>query len=106
MIIDQRTYTAYPVKLAKWIKLYEEKALPLQLKYLEGLIGFFQSEVGTLNQVVHLWKYEDMGDRERRRGAMVADPAWQAFLQESEALGALHSQESKILVPVSFSPIK
>jgi hypothetical protein len=62
--------------------------------------------VGTLNQVVHIWKYESMGDREKRRAAMVADPAWQAFLAESAALGALQTQESKILVPVSFSPLK
>jgi hypothetical protein len=106
MIIDQRTYTAYPGKLAKWIRLYEEKALPLQLKYLGELIGFFQTEVGPLNQVVHIWKYDSMGDRERRRAAMMADPAWQDFLKESEALGALHTQENKILSPVSFSPLK
>ena len=106
MIIDQRTYTSYPGKLAKWIKLYEEKALPLQLKYLGELIGFFQTEVGPLNQVVHIWKYDSMGDRERRRAAMMADPAWQDFLKESEALGALHTQENKILSPISFSPLK
>lgn len=106
MIVEQRTYTAHPGMLGKWLKLYEEKALALQLKHLGELIGFFQSEVGTLNQVVHLWRYEDMGDRERRRAAMAADPEWQAFLKESAALGAMQTQETRFLKPVSFSPIQ
>jgi hypothetical protein len=106
MIVDHRTYTLHPLKLGKWLALYEEHALPIQLKYLGNLIGFFQTEVGPLNQVVHLWGFDDMGDRERRRAAMAKDPAWQGFLRKNEELGALMHQEDKIIVPVAFSPIK
>ena len=34
MIIDHRTYTFHPLKLGKWLKLYQEKGLPVQYKYL------------------------------------------------------------------------
>ncbi len=106
MIIDHRCYTLYPLKLGKWLALYEEYGLQVQLEHLGNLIGFFQTDIGTLNQVIHLWGFEDLSDRQRRRAAMTQDAAWQDFLQRNEELGALLSQEDKIIVPVSFSPIQ
>ena len=106
MIIDHRTYSFHPGKLNKWVELYEKYGLPVQQKHLGRLIGFFVTEVGPLNQVVFMWGYEDMGDRERRRATMAKDPDWQDFLARVEEVGALKSQENKFLVPVPFSPIK
>ncbi|MCP4615443.1 MAG: NIPSNAP family protein [Bradyrhizobium sp.] len=106
MYVDHRTYTLKPLKLPKWLALYEQYGLPVQTKYLGNLIGFFQGEIGTLNQVVHLWGFDDLNERQRRRAEMGKDPAWHEFLRRNEELGALMHQESKILIPVSFSPIK
>ena len=106
MIIDHRTYTLHPLKLPKWLKLYEQSGLPVQLKHLGHLIGFFTSEIGPLNQVVHLWQFEDLADRARRRAAMAEDPDWHEFLRRNEELGALQHQENKILLPTAFSPLK
>ncbi|MEH2506562.1 hypothetical protein V1290_005373 [Bradyrhizobium sp. AZCC 1578] len=106
MIIDHRTYTMHPLKLGKWLKLYEEFGLPVQLRHLGNLIGFFQTEIGPLNQVVHLWGFDTLEERQRRRAAMAIDPDWQEFLRRNEELGALLYQEDKIVMPVSFSPIK
>jgi hypothetical protein len=36
--------------MPKWLALYEEVGLPVQLRHLGNLIGFFQNEIGTLNQ--------------------------------------------------------
>jgi hypothetical protein len=106
MVIDHRTYTFHPLKMPKWLALYEEYGLPVQLKYLGNLIGFFQNEIGTLNQVVHLWGFDDLNERQRRRAEMAKDPAWHEFMRRNEELGALMHQESKIVTPVRFSPIK
>lgn len=106
MILDHRTYEMHPAKLGDWLKLWEREALPLQLKYLEGFVGMFTTEVGQLNQIVHMWRYESMGDRERRRAAMEADPAWQEFRRHVQEQGSLKQLENKILRPVPFSPMK
>jgi hypothetical protein len=106
LIIDHRTYTMHPLKLGKWLELYKACALPVQLRHLGNLLGFFQTEIGTLNQVVHLWGFDDLADRTRRRAAMAKDPDWAEFLRRNEELGALMHQESKIIVPTGFSPIK
>ena len=37
---------------------------------------------------------------------MAKDPDWQEFMRRNEELGALQSQESKIMVPTAFSPLK
>jgi hypothetical protein len=105
VIIDLRTYTMVPGRLKAFLTLYETEALPIQTRHLGTLIGFFTTEVGTLNQVVHLWAYESMGDRERRRNAMEADPEWVAYRQKSAATGNIQHQENKLLRSVSFSPL-
>jgi hypothetical protein len=106
MYIDHRTYTFHPTKMPKWISLYEQYGLPVQQKYLGKLIGFFQTEIGALNQVIHLWGFDDLNERQRRRAEMAKDPAWHEFMRRNEELGALMNQESKIVIPVGFSPIK
>ena len=106
MIVDHRTYTFHPLKMAAWLELYEKHALPVQQRYLGQLIGFFVTEIGTLNQVVHIWAFESLEDRQRRRAEMAKDPDWHEFLKRNAELAALQHQENKILVPTDFSPLK
>jgi len=107
MILEVRTYTAQPGGgLTRWLDFYEKHGLPPSLKHLGGLVGFFVSEIGPLNQIVHMWRYESLADRETRRTALYRDPDWQAFLKNQPQPSPLITQESKILVPTAFSPMK
>jgi hypothetical protein len=54
---------------------------------------------------VHVWKYATQADRETRRDALMADPAFQAYLQKSRELGAHQRQECRILKSTAFSPL-
>jgi hypothetical protein len=77
----------------------------LQKKYLGDPLGYYYTEVGPLNQVVHLWAYEDLADMERRRAARNADPAWAEF--RSLAAGCVHTQEDKLVRPAPFfTPVR
>jgi len=105
MIVDLRTYTMIPGRLAAFLELYEKEGLPIQIKHLGKPIGYFVTEIGTLNQVVHLWGYESLADREKRRGTMEADPDWIAYRKKSAASGNIQIQENKILKSTSFSPL-
>lgn len=106
MIVDHRTYSIRPGKVKLWLENYEKYALPIQQRHLGNLLGFFVIEIGPLNQIVFMWGYEDLGDREHRRATMEVDPDWLAYLAKSAEIGALLAQENKILKPTSFSPIK
>jgi hypothetical protein len=105
MIVDLRTYTIVPGRLAAFLELYEKEGLPIQIKHLGKPIGYFVTEIGTLNQVVHLWGYESLADREKKRAGMEADPAWTAFRAKSSGGGNIQHQENKILKSTSFSPL-
>jgi hypothetical protein len=104
MIVEQRTYVLQPGKVPEYLRLYEDEGLAIQEPILGSLIGYFSSEVGTLNQIVHLWGYEDLADRDRRRAELNADERWQAYVQKVRPL--VVSQENAILVPAPFSPIR
>jgi len=83
---------------------YETHGLALQKKYLGTFHGYFISEIGELNHVVALWAFESLDERDRARSAMLADPLWQAYLEKVTEL--IDIQTTRILKPVSFSPIK
>lgn len=105
MIVEQRTYTLKPLRTRDFLALYERAALPLQKKQLGRLVGFFVSEVGPLNQVVHLWAFDSLAERERRRQAMEADPLWPDYVNALRELDVILAQETKLLRSVSFSPV-
>ena len=105
MIVELRTYTVKPLRAQDFLQLYEQAALPLQKKHLGNLIGFFVSEVGALNEVVHLWAYDSLAERERRRHAMEQDPGWPLYRKALRELDVIEKQETKLLKSVSFSPI-
>jgi hypothetical protein len=102
MIVDQRTYTTRPGRLQDFVDTFAAQGLPLYVRYCGTLIGYFTSESGALNQVVHLWGYADAADRDTRRAALARDPGWQAFLDM--AMPLLVNQESRLLTPTAFSP--
>ena len=106
MIVDHRTYTFKPGSISKWLDKYEADGLPIQKKHLGKFLGIFTTECGNLHQVVFMWAYESMADREERRAAMQADPDWQQFIGEIWALEVIQSQEIKFLKPASYSPIQ
>ncbi len=103
MIIEKRTYTLYPGKVPEFLALYEAEGLALHTKHLP-MLGYFVSEIGTLNQVITMWGYESMAQRDELRAKLYAEPAWIAFGPKTTSM--IMSMETMILRPTSFSPIR
>ncbi len=102
MLLDVRTYTCKPGTIKKHLELYERMGKAPQSKHLGQPLAYMTTETGNPNQYVHIWVYENAGDREAKRAAMWADLDWIAYTQESAKLGALEAQENKLMVPVDF----
>lgn len=102
MIVDVRTYTLIPRKTPVYVGLFESLALPVTKRHGLELMGYYTSQIGALNQVVHLWRYDSLADLERKRTARDADPAWAEFLTRTE--GMVLMQDNKIMKPTAFSP--
>lgn len=103
MIIEKRTYTLLPGMMPAFLALYEAEGLALHTKYLP-LLGYFTSDIGTLNQVITLWGYETMQQRDELRAQLYADPAWIAF--GSKTTHFIQKMETAILKPTRWSPIR
>lgn len=104
MVIDERTYTLRPGAVQEYLRRYEQEGMAIQVPILGNLLGYFFTEFGTLNQVVHLWGYADLADRTERRRRLNADQRWQAYLET--ILPLMVTQENRLLVPAPFSPIR
>ena len=104
MIVEQRDYHVFTGKLPELLKLYETEGIELQKRYLGRLIGAFTTDVGAVSTYTHIWGYDDYAERERRRAELQADEQWRVFLAKIQPL--IHTQQNRILIPTSFSPIK
>jgi len=100
MLVEERIYTLYTGKLAEYFRIYEAEGLPVQQQYLGRMLGYYQTEIGPLNQVIHMWGYDSFEDRMKRRTAMRADPRWAPYLQKIQPL--FQHQECKLLLPAPF----
>ena len=105
MLLDVRTYTCRPGMIKKHLALYQRLGKAPQTRHLGQPLAYLTTETGDPNQYLHIWVYENAGDREAKRAAMWADPEWIAYTEESAKLGALVKQENKLMRPVDFFPL-
>lgn len=98
MIFEIRTYNTKPYGVAEYEKAFAE-AYQTRRKYGENLWGFWHTEIGPLNQMVHIWAYESLQERADIRAAALKDPTgkWPPTHVGSEVI---LTQESDILLPI------
>jgi len=99
-VVDLRIYTIRPRGMPRYLKLFEELALPLALKYFGEPLGYYVTQIGPLNQVVHLWGFENLADLERRQAALAGDPGFAKYLTATD--GLVIAQEDRIMRTVEF----
>ena len=74
MIYEVRTYTLKPRTLPEVLKRFGEAYE--KRKALSQLFAFWYSEIGSLNQIVHVWPYKDLEERGRIRAEAVKSGIW------------------------------
>ncbi|MBY0266771.1 MAG: NIPSNAP family protein [Burkholderiales bacterium] len=97
MLYEIRTYDIKPKSLGEVEKRFGEAYE--QRKKLSPLAAFFHTEIGPLNQIIHIWPYKDMAERERIRGEAVASGNWPPKIGEF-----VLNMRTEIYIPFSFSP--
>lgn len=97
MIFEMRTYLLKPGTAPQAEEAFAV-AIPGRIK-LSRLAGFWRTEVGTLNQIIHIWPYKDLNERDSIRAEAVRSGVW-----PPKAAEFMLEMESKILHPAPFSP--
>jgi NIPSNAP len=106
VLVDVRTYRIRPSKMPLELELYAKYGLSAQTRHLGPPLAYLYGESGDINTLVHLWTFENAGDRAERRGAMMRDPEWQNYLKLADEADYLVEQHNNLMVPASFAPIK
>ena len=96
MIYELRTYTLVPGKQGEYLKLAAEVGRQIRGDDYGKLEGFWSTEFGTLNQLVHLWSYADLNEREKLRMELGRNERWR--VEYAPLIRPLMvAQENKIL---------
>jgi hypothetical protein len=97
MIYEFRTYTLRSGSLPEAEKRFGE-AYEHRKKY-SPLAAFFHSDVGPLNEIIHIWPYASLEERSRIRGEAAKDPNWPPKIQEF-----ILNMKVEIVMPFPFMP--
>jgi NIPSNAP len=103
MIVEQRDYHVYTGKLPELLEIYAG-AIEVQKEILGHFVGAFTTEVGALSTYTHIWAYQSFEERLERRARLLADERWKPVLDRIQPL--IHTQETRILLPTAFSPLR
>ncbi|MBV8888288.1 MAG: NIPSNAP family protein [Alphaproteobacteria bacterium] len=97
MIVEMRTYTLQPGTVAQFEERFAA-ALPARQK-VSPLAAFWHTEVGPLNQVIHVWTYDSLDERTSKRAEATKLQGWPPNTREFVV-----AQQSEIYLPAPFSP--
>ena len=76
MIYELRTYTMQPGKAPVHAKNAGTIGRAIRGDDYGVLIGHWLTEIGPLNQSMHLWAYEDLNDRTAKKAALAENERW------------------------------
>lgn len=102
MFYEIRTYRLKNGSIPAYLQVVEDEGIAIQRKHLGELVAYFFSEIGPINEIIHIWAYPSLDERERRRAALMEDPAWRDFLPKIRDL--IEVAENKIMKAARFSP--
>jgi hypothetical protein len=94
MILEMRTYTAIPNGVAAYEASFAGGG-ERRSQYRSNLWGWWHTEIGPLNQMIHLWSWESLQQRSDARAA-----AAESRGPSHRGSELLTSQEVEILVPI------
>ena len=76
MIYELRTYTVKPGTLGDIVKAASTVSRDIRKDNYGKLEGYWMTEIGPLNQVMHMWSYSDLNERARMRAELAKNPRW------------------------------
>jgi len=101
-IYELRTYDVVVGKMAEVVQLYQHEGWPALEKHPKKLVGYFTGDVGAMNQVIHLWKFDDDADRRAFWAGVFSDEYFMAFARKLRPL--LLAQHNKLMLASPWGP--
>jgi hypothetical protein len=97
MIYEVRTYRLEPNTVNEVVKRFGE-AYEYR-KQFSPLAAFFTTDIGPLNQIIHIWPYKDLNERAKIRAEAAKEGKWPPKIAEF-----CKEQLSEIFMPFAITP--
>jgi hypothetical protein len=97
MIYEIRTYQIAPGSLAEVEKRFGE-GYEYRKKF-SPLTAFLHTEIGPLNEIIHIWGYKDLAERARVRSEAAKPGSWPPSVSEF-----IRAMNSEIVTAFDFVP--
>lgn len=97
MIYEVRTYRVPPRTQPAFVKTFGEAYE--HRKKVSELAAFFFTEIGPLNEVIHVWPYENLAERDAMRTKGSQDGTWPPKFADPP-----QHMQSEIFTPFPFTP--
>lgn len=97
MIYEVRTYRLEPNTGPEVVKRFGE-AYEYRKKFSE-MAAFFTTDIGPLNQIIHIWPYKDLNERAKIRAEAAKEGKWPPKIAEF-----CREQISEIFMPFAITP--
>jgi hypothetical protein len=101
-IYELRSYRLKPGTMIEWGNCWV-RGLKHRRQTNEAVAGYF-SHIGNLYQVYHLWCYKSLEDRNEVRDNVWSQPEWGECVSMTVPL--MQRLQSRLLIPMSFSPLQ
>jgi len=102
-VYELRIYDFHPNYLPDFMKLSKEN-FHLRTKHSK-LLGYWFTEFGGANQVVHIWEYDSFAHRKSVRAALAEDPEWTG-IYISKLVQYLQKQDNVALTLLPWSEVE
>jgi len=103
MLYELRKYTLKVGTMAEVLELYGNEGYPAFSDAEKArLVGYFTSDTGTLNQIVHLWRFKDDAERRAHWKSVFSNAAFMAFAKKLRP--NILTQENQLLNEAPWGP--
>ena len=100
MIYEVRTYHIQPRSLPEVLKRFEEGYQ--KRKEFSELAAFWYTEIGPLNQIIHVWRFDDDADRRAWWSTVYSDAGFLEFAGQFRPL--VLDQQNKLMFDAPWGP--
>ena len=101
-IYEIRTYKVVVGKMNDVVELYKSVGWPALRRHPIRLVSYFTGDIGAINEIIHLWKFESDEDRRNFWGGVFGDPDFMSFAKQLRPM--LLSQENKLMLAAPWGP--
>ena len=103
MIFERRAYTMEPGHIDAFDKAQIDRGFDLVKPYMDRLVGYFSTRTGVSDQIVHLYRYDDLDDWNKRLRGLYHVPELTPYFVNTRKI--VRRQQNGFYEPLPIDPI-